>query len=114
MPLLRLLKGSVHLPAAMPPVKLPQREMLRRLLDSGKLTPSEAETARKLRDDIVDGRIGGLNHAQSVWAEQLCQKCGITPNRPAMGTKKATKEDKERVIAQFDAMPRPKKPPGKR
>lgn len=97
----------------MPTVKLPQREMLRRLLDSGKLTPSEAETAGKLRDDIVDGRIGGLNHAQSVWAEQLCRKCGIT-NRPPPRTKKPTKEDKERVIAQFDALPRPKKPPGKR
>jgi hypothetical protein len=94
--------------------KLPQREMLRRLLDSGKLTPSEAEAAGKLRDDIVDGRIGGLNHAQSVWAEQLCKKYGIVASRPALNIKKATKEDKERVIAQFDAMPRPKKPPGKR
>ena len=105
---------GVHLHVSMPPVKLPQREMLRRLLDSGKLTPSETEAARKLYDEIVAGRIGGLNHAQSVWAEQLCQKCGIAPNRPPMGTKKVTKEDKERVIAQFDAMPRPKKPPGKR
>ena len=97
----------------MPPTKLPQREVLRRLLDSGKLTPSEADAVRKSYDEIVDGRIGGLNHAQSVWAEQLCQKCGITPNRPPMSTKKPTKEDKERVIAQFDAMPRPKKPPGR-
>jgi hypothetical protein len=98
----------------MPRVKLPQREILRRLLDSGKLTPSETEAAGKLHDDIADGRIGGLNHAQSVWAEQLCRKCGISPNRPALSIKKETKEDKERVIAQFDAMPRPKKPPGKR
>jgi hypothetical protein len=98
----------------MPTVKLPQREMLRRLLDSGKLTPSESEAARNLYDDIVDGRIGGLNHAQTVWAEQLCKKCGVTSNRPPIRTRKDTKEDRERVIAQFDAMPRPKKPPGKR
>ena len=98
----------------MPPRKLPHREMLRRLMDSGKLTPSDAEAVRALHDDIVAGRIGGLNHEQSLWAEQLCQRYGITPNLPTIGTKKVTKEDKERVIAQFDAMPRPKKPPGKR
>ena len=98
----------------MPPVTFPQREMLRRLLDSGKLTPSETEAARKLYDEIVAGRVGGLNHAQSVWAERLCRRCGIAASRPKPFIKKVTKEDKEKVIAQFDAMPRPKKPPGKR
>jgi hypothetical protein len=98
----------------MPRMKLPQREVLRRLLDCGKLTPSESEAARKLYDDIVDGRIGGLNHAQSVWAEALCKKCEIAPNHPPMRARKETKEDKAKVIAQFDAMPRPKKPPGQR
>jgi hypothetical protein len=98
----------------MPPVKLPQREMLRRLLDSGKLTPTEAEVVRKLYDDIVAGLVGGLTVAQSLWAEQLCRKCGIIPNRPGMSLKKETKQDKQRVLAEFDALPRPKKPPGKR
>jgi hypothetical protein len=63
--------------AAMPPVKLPQREMLRRLLDSGKLSPSDTEAARKMHDDLNAGRIGGLNYQQSVWAVQLWRKCGI-------------------------------------
>jgi hypothetical protein len=98
----------------MPPVKLSQREMLRRLLDSGKLTPTEADVVQKLHDEIVAGLIGGLTVAQSLWAEQLCRRCGIVASRPGMSLKKETKQDKERVIAQFDSMPRPKKPPGKR
>ena len=97
----------------MPPVKLPQREMLRRLLDSGKLSPSDTEAIRAMYDDIVAGRIGGLNHDQGVRAEQLCRQCGIAAHHPGLSIKKATKEDKEKLLAQFDAMPRPKKPPGR-
>lgn len=97
----------------MRPLGLPQRELLRRLLESGKLTPSDAEAARKMYDDLVAGRIGGLNHQQSVWAQQLCQKCGIATNHARPSDKKKTKDDKVRLLAEFDAMPRPKKPPGK-
>ena len=100
--------------SAMPPVRLPQREMLRRLIDSGKLTPSEAETVRKLYDDLVAGRIGGLHHKQSVWAEQLCEKCGIAANRPTKNYGKKTRDEAKKLVAEFDAMPRPKKPPGRR
>jgi len=98
----------------MPPVTFPQREMLRRLLDSGKLSPSDAEAVRKLYDEIVVGRIGGLTHPQIVWAERLCRRCGIAASRPKPFIKMTTKEDKKRVLAEFDAMPRPKKPPGRR
>jgi len=98
----------------MPPVKLPQREILRRLLDSGKLTPSETEAVRKLYDDLVAGKMGGLNHPQSVLVQELCQKCGVVANRARPNDKKKTKDDKERILAEFDAMPRPKKPPGRR
>jgi hypothetical protein len=58
-------------------MKLPQREMLRRLLDSGKLSPSETEAARKMYDDLNAGRLSGLNYQQSVWADQLRRKCRI-------------------------------------
>ncbi len=102
----------------MPPAaKLTQREMLRRLLDSGKLAPGDAETVRKLYDDIVAGRIGGMNHPQSVWAEGLCVACGVEFRQPvardAVSSKKKAKEEKERILAEFDALPRPKKPPGR-
>jgi hypothetical protein len=97
----------------MPPVKLPQREILRRLLDSGKLTPGDTVTVRKLYDDLLAGRMGGLNHPQSVLVQALCEKCGVVVSRARPNDKKKTKDDKERILADFDAMPRPKKPPGR-
>jgi hypothetical protein len=102
------------MPAA---AKLTQREMLRRLLETGKLSEDDATTIRKLYDDIVAGRIGGMNHPQSVWAEGLCQTCGVDIRQPgardAASSKKKAKEEKERILAEFEAMPRPKKPPGR-
>jgi len=98
----------------MRPMKLSQREMLRRLLDSGKLTPSETEAARKMHDDLTAGRVGGLNDQQSAWADQLCRKCGISMHEAKPGdSKKKAQEEKKRQLAEFDAMPRPKRPPGK-
>jgi hypothetical protein len=87
--------------------------MLRRLLESGKLTSSDAAAVRKLYDDLLGGRIGGLNQRQAEWAEQLCQTCGVVANRPRPDTRKKGKEDAKRAVAEFDAMPRPKKPPGR-
>ena len=97
----------------MAPVKLPQREMLRRLLDSGKLAPKETATVRKLHEDLVAGRIGGLNGQQAAWAEELCGRCGIVfaPARP--DSRKKGREAAKKLVAEFDAMPRPKKPPGR-
>jgi len=94
--------------------RLPQRQMLRRLLDSGKLTPAEAETARKMYDDIVAGRIGGLTHDQILWTDELGRKCGFLPNRPGLIYGKKAREEQEKALSEFDAMPRPKKPPGRR
>jgi hypothetical protein len=88
--------------------------MLRRLLDSGKLTLGEAETARKLYDDIVAGRIGGLTYEQIVWTEQLGLKCGFLPNRPGITYGKKARQEQEKALAEFDSLPRPKKPPGRR
>jgi len=102
----------------MPPAKHPQREMLRRLLDSGKLAPSEAKTVRKLIDDIVAGCIGGLSHPQAVWAAQLCKKCGVAAQpavaRDNQSSRKKAKDEHDRILADFDAMPRPKRPPERR
>jgi hypothetical protein len=96
----------------MPPRKLPQREMLRRLLDSGKLATSDAKAVRKLHDDLAAGRIGGLNGQQAAWAEELCRKCGFVA-APVRPHKKRTTDEAKRMVAEFDAMPRPKKPPGR-
>jgi len=95
------------------PVKLPQRDLLRRLLDSGKLTPTEVEAVRKLYDDIVTRRVGGLNQTQAAWAQQLCERCGIAVNRVSPFSKKKGKDEAKKLVAEFDALPRPKKPPGR-
>jgi len=97
----------------MPPAKLPQREMLRRLLDSGKLTPSETKAVRKLHDDLVTGQIGGLNGQQAAWAEEICRRCGVVVARVRPDHRKKGKEEAKKLVAEFDAMPRPKKPPGR-
>jgi hypothetical protein len=94
-------------------VKLPQREMLRRLLDSGKLTPTETAAVRKLHEDLVAARIGGLNGQQAAWAEELCGKCGIVYALAPPVSPKKGKEAAKKLVADFDAMPRPKKPPGR-
>ena len=97
----------------MSPVKLPQREMLRRLLDSGQLEATEVEPVRKLYDDIVTGRIGGLSQQQAAWAEELCRRGGIVVARARPDTRKKGKDEAKRLVADFDALPRPKKPPGR-
>lgn len=98
----------------MPLVKLPQREVLRRLLDTGKLAPAEEKLLRQAYDDLVAGKMVALNYEQRVQMEQLCRRCGValTENTPSDSKKKARLE-KERAVANFDAMPRPKRPPGK-
>ena len=98
----------------MPPPQRPQREMLRQLLDSGKLTPSETQAVHKLHDDIATGQIGGLNGQQAAWAEEICRRCGIVVVRARPDSRKKGKEAAKEQAAAFDAMPRPKKPPGKR
>ncbi len=97
----------------MPSAKLPQREMLRRLLECGKLSPTETATVRKLHEDLVAARIGGLNGQQAAWAEELCGRCGIVFAAVRPDNRKKGKEAAKKLVAEFDAMPRPKKPPGR-
>jgi hypothetical protein len=98
----------------MPVVKLPQREVLRRLLDTGKVGPREAKLLRQAYDDLVAGKIAALNYEQRVQMEQLCRRCGVALTEATRSdSKKKARLEKERALADFDAMPRPKKPPGK-
>ncbi len=95
--------------------RLPEREVLRRLLDSGKLTAADQEFVRQMHDDIVAGRIGGLAHQQRTRVERLCRECGVqlAVPPPRSETRKKKEVETEQLLAQFDAMPRPKRPPGK-
>jgi len=87
--------------------------MLRLLLACDKLTPDEALRARKLHDDLAAGRFVRLDHESRVWVERLFYVHKLGPQRPpAVGN--PNKPTSKQLIAAFDAMPRPKKPPGKR
>lgn len=89
--------------------------MLRRLLDSAKLTPSEWHSVRQMHEALVAGRVGGLTEQQSVWVAPLCQRCGIAVGGArSINAAKVGREVTARLLAEFDALPRPKKPPGRR
>jgi diphthamide synthase (EF-2-diphthine--ammonia ligase) len=98
----------------MPVVKLPQREVLRRLLDTGKLVPSDAKLVRRAYDDLVAGKIAALSFEQRVHMERLCRRCGVALTEITRSdSKKKAQLEQKRAVADFDAMPRPKRPPGR-
>lgn len=94
------------------PAKVPQRVVLRQMLESGKLSAAETKTVKQLFDDLSRGKIGGLNSQQSAWMEQVCSRIGIAVDKPRAPPRKK-KEDTKKIAAEFDALPRPKKPPGR-
>ena len=97
----------------MPAPKLSDRETLRQLLESGKLNADESQTFRTMYDDLVAGRIALLDRKQRLWAETLYnEKYKLGEERAKTGKKRSTNKNKE-LLATFDAMPRPKKPPGR-
>ena len=86
--------------------------MLRLLLACEKLTPDEVGRARKLLDDLAAGRLLRLDHENRVWVERLFFAHKLGSQRPRE-VAKSTKATSKQLVAAFDAMPRPKKPPGK-
>ena len=99
----------------MPLMKNSQPDLLRQLLACGKLSPSESGDVRRLYDALVAGRVGGLTSEQNRWAEQLGRKCGVALNRAKpRADKKAERETQQRLLDAFEALPRPKAPPGRR
>jgi hypothetical protein len=86
--------------------------MLRLLLACEKLGPDQAARARKLYDDLEAGRLVRLDLESRVWVERLFRAHELMPTRPAQ-VGKPSKATSKQLVAAFDAMPRPKKPPGK-
>ena len=99
--------------SSMPSARYPQREMLRRLLDGGKLTADETVAAQEMLDALKAGRIAGLAQRQVTWAEELCRRCGIVVTRVRPVATSKREDQTRRTVAEFDALPRPKKPPGR-
>jgi hypothetical protein len=93
---------------------LTQREIVRRLLTSGKLTAVEQSAFQAIYEDLAAGKTTELTRQQQLWAERLyywTHKLG--EERVEVGKKRGNARREEQLAA-FDAMPRPKKPPGKR
>jgi hypothetical protein len=99
---------------------LPDLEMLRRLLDSGRLGCADLREVRRLHDELASRHIARLERPNRVWAERLFYEHRLGRQRPdALGVplgRQTTVNRSELVagaVAAFDAMPRPKKPPGR-
>jgi hypothetical protein len=104
--------------------KLPprsDRDTLRALLDSGKLSPSQSEGFGEKYEQIVSGNLAHLSNPERKWADYLFyeHQLGEQPvksvRNPAIAksVRKQNEENRKELLAKFDAMARPKKPPGK-
>jgi hypothetical protein len=56
----------------------------------------------------------GLTYEQIVWTEPPGRKYWLLRNRPGITYGTKTRQEQEKALAEFDALPRPKKPPGRR
>jgi hypothetical protein len=85
-------------------------ETLQRLLESGKLTPVETADIQRSYDAVVAG--AELDPAQRMKANTLYElhKLGA---EPALAGRRRGRGWNNDLLAKFDAMPRPKRPPGK-
>jgi hypothetical protein len=91
----------------MGPPKRTDQETLRRLLDSGKLDAAEGTEIQSALDGLLAGK--EVTGQQRLRASVLYERYKLGEAHP--GRKRGA--DKRELLAAFDAMPRPKKPPGK-
>jgi hypothetical protein len=92
--------------------KLPNREKLRRLLHCGLLTPSQTRSVQQMANKLGAG--GTLIRSQVAWIDLQCQKWGLDVRWSRPRRRTDTKSYKAMTSAAFDALPRPKQPPGRR
>jgi hypothetical protein len=92
----------------MGPPKRTDQETLRRLLDSGKLDAAEGTEIQQALDGLLAGK--EVTGQQRLRASVLYERYNLGEAHP-VGRKRGS--DKRELLAAFDAMPRPKKPPGK-
>jgi hypothetical protein len=94
-------------------VLLPKRtdkETLERLLASGTLTLMEAADVQRIVDAVAAGR--ELDSAQRQRANTLYDRYKLG-EEPAQTGRRRGRACTDELVAKFDTMPRPKKPPGK-
>jgi hypothetical protein len=96
--------------AAVPSPKRTDRETLDRLLASGTLTLAEAVDVERIHEVVATGR--ELDPAQRLKANALYERHKLD-GEGAQSSRRLARSRSDALNAKFDAMPRPKKPPGK-
>jgi hypothetical protein len=90
--------------------KQTEKETLQRLLASGKLTPVETADVQGSYDALIAGK--ELDSDQRLRANALYDMYKLGEENVQLGRRRGQAKTDE-LLAKFDAMPRPKKPPGK-
>jgi len=90
--------------------KLTDKETLQALLAAGKLNPEEIIDIRQSYDALVAGQ--ELEPHRRMKANTLYDKYRLGQERVQASRKRSQSKTGE-LLATFDAMPRPKRPPGK-
>ena len=88
------------------------RETLRLLLEFAKLPSGEAAPFKQMYDELVGGQRADLNDTERVSVQSAFDRYGVMNLRYA-ARREAGRAAIESRMAKFDAMPRPKRPPGK-
>ncbi|MDP9034491.1 MAG: hypothetical protein M3O50_06760 [Myxococcota bacterium] len=92
--------------------KRSDQETLRHLLDCREIKPEERAAVQGLWDDLLAKRIAAVPEKTRVWIDALHDETyKLNEPRPRPASKAGA--SKREQIAAFDAMPRPKRPPGK-
>jgi hypothetical protein len=90
--------------------KRTDKQTLERLLASGKLNPLETADIQGSYDAVLAGK--ELDSNQRLRANTLHNKYELGEESARAGRRRGQDKTDE-LLARFDAMPRPKRPPGK-
>jgi hypothetical protein len=88
------------------------RETLRLLLEFAKLSSGEAVPFKQMYEDLVEGRRADLTDTERVSVQSAFDRHGVA-NLQYPSRKNSFQRTQDSAAAAFDAMPRPKRPPGK-
>jgi hypothetical protein len=88
------------------------RETLRVLLEFAKMPSGEAAPFQQMYEELVDGRRADLTDTERVSVQSAFERHGVA-NLQYPSRKTSYERAQDSAAAAFDAMPRPKRPPGK-
>ncbi len=88
------------------------RETLRLLLELAKMPSGEAVPFNQMYEELVDGRRADLTDIERASVQSAFDRHGVA-NLQYPSRKTSYQRAHESAAAAFDAMPRPKRPPGK-